>query len=80
MVDGRSQLSSYELFFPEQAQAEPTDREIHSRQEKETGQVVGTKLIKGDGRVIMDNSFTDRLFSIHCPWPSSLLTRNVSFS
>ena len=80
MVDGQSQLFGYELSFPEQEQSDPIDTKPHSRQEKETVQVVGAKLIKGDGRVIMDNSFTDRLFSIHCPWPSSLLTRNVSFS
>jgi hypothetical protein len=80
MGDGRSQLSRYDLLFPEQELADSIDRELNSRQEKETVQVVGTKLIKGDGRVIMDNSFTDRSFSIHCPWPSSPLTRNVSFS
>ena len=80
MVDGRSQLSSYELSFPEQEQADLIDIKLHSREEKETVQVVGANLIKGDGRVIMDNSFTDGLFSIHCPWPSSLLIRNVSFS
>ena len=47
---------------------------------EESVQFVGAKLIREDGRVIMDNSFSDRLFSIRCPWPSSLLIRNVSFS
>ena len=71
------QFFCYKLWFPEQYHSDKIATKLRIKQEEVHIHFIGAKLVKEDGRMVMDNSFSDRLFSIHCPWPSSLLIRNV---